>query len=93
MIERPWEEFYRGKEASFTMTNASINLDLLQQLCQPQLPQSYDIIYPKVVQVRKHKKKRINKKWLKRYGYKIIHVTSQGWKITTYTDGSFEIVK
>lgn len=26
------------------------------------------------VQKRKHKKKRINKKWIKRYGYKIIHI-------------------
>lgn len=26
----------------------------------------------KDVQARKHRKKRINKKWLKRYGYKIV---------------------
>lgn len=26
----------------------------------------------KYVQARKHRKKRINKKWLKRYGYKIV---------------------
>ena len=26
--------------------------------------------FPTVVQARKHKKKRINKKWAKRYGYK-----------------------
>ena len=35
-----------------------------------QMPDSYNIKYIKIVQVRKHKKKRINKKWLKRYGYK-----------------------
>lgn len=28
---------------------------------------------PKVVQVKTHKKKRINKKWAKRYGYKTVY--------------------
>lgn len=32
---------------------------------------------PKIVQVRKHKKKRINKKWAKRYGYKTIYETKK----------------
>ena len=83
-----------NKEISFTATNSFINLDLLRQMCgQIQPPKSYDIVYPKVVQARKHKKKRINKKWLKRYGYKTIHVTSKGWKLKTYADGSFEFVK
>lgn len=82
------------REASFTATNAVFNFDLLKELCgQPQLPKSYDITYPEVIQVRKHKKKRINKKWLKRYGYKIIHVTSKGWKAIFYADGSFELTK
>ena len=30
----------------------------------------FTIEYPRIKQVRKHKKKRINKKWLKRYGTK-----------------------
>lgn len=30
----------------------------------------YAVLVPKQVQVRKHKKRRINKKWAKRYGYK-----------------------
>lgn len=36
----------------------------------------FDITYasPRQVQVRKHKKKRINKKWAKRYGYKTVLV-------------------
>ena len=36
-----------------------------------------DAEIPKVVQVRTHKKKRINKKWAKRYGYKTIYVTKK----------------
>lgn len=30
-------------------------------------------VMPKQVQVRYHKKKRINKKWIKRYGYKTVY--------------------
>lgn len=36
-----------------------------------------DVEIPKQVQVRKHKKRRINKKWAKRYGYKIEYVTKK----------------
>lgn len=32
---------------------------------------------PKVVQVRKHKKWRINKKWKKRYGEKVVYETKK----------------
>lgn len=35
-------------------------------------PDSYSIQFYVMVQARKHKKKRINKKWLKRYGYKCV---------------------
>ena len=52
-----------------------------------------DIQYVKVVQARKHKKKRINKKWLKRYGYKKVIVNSKGWNVKTHTDGTVEFVK
>lgn len=36
----------------------------------------FDVSYgsPRQVQVRRHKKKRINKKWAKRYGYKTVLV-------------------
>ena len=47
----------------------------------------------KVKQTRKHKKKRINKKWIKRYGYKQILVDCKGWKLKTHTDETYEFVK
>lgn len=56
-------------------------------------PDAYDIQYVIIVQVRKHKKRRINKKWAKRYGYKQAVVGSKGWNIKNNTDGSIEIVK
>ena len=32
-----------------------------------------EVEVPKLVQARTHKKRRINKKWLKRYGMKVVH--------------------
>lgn len=57
------------------------------------MPDAYDIQFIKFVQVRKHKKRRINKKWLKQYGYKQIIVESKGWNVKTDTDGNVEFVK
>ena len=57
------------------------------------MPDAYDIQYIKFVQARKHKKRRINKKWLKRYGYKQVVVDCKGWKMKHYIDGTIEFVK
>ena len=56
-------------------------------------PDAYDVQFVKFVQARKHHKKRMNKKWLKRYGVKQISVSSKGWKLQTHTDGTYEFVK
>lgn len=57
------------------------------------MPDAYDVQFIKLVQARKHKKRRINKKWLKRYGYKQMIVESKGWKVKTDIDGNVEFVK
>ena len=56
-------------------------------------PDAYKIQVTKPVQRRKHKKKRINKKWLKKYGYKILVDFRDGWHIKSYADGHYEFVK
>ena len=56
-------------------------------------PDVYTIQFVKFVQARKHKKRRINKKWLKRYGYKQMIVESKDWKMKTDTDGNVEFIK
>ena len=56
------------------------------------LTDKYNITLPVFVQKRKHKKKRINKKWAKRYGYKCVTKTIKGWKLKQYKDGSFEFI-
>lgn len=57
------------------------------------LPDKYNIQFQKIVQARKHKKRRINKKWAKRYGYKTILVDAKGWKMHIGTDGNVEFIK
>lgn len=57
------------------------------------MPEKIDMVIPWTVQARKHKKKRINKKWRKRYGFKEIMKKTKGWKVHTGTDGTFEFVK
>lgn len=57
------------------------------------MPDKYDIQVLKVVQCRRHKKKRINKKWAKKYGYKQTHVIMKGWKMHSNRNGEIEFVK
>lgn len=57
------------------------------------IPDAYDIRITKFIQVRKHKKKRINKKWIKRYGYKQVMVNCKGYNIKCDTDGNVKFVK
>lgn len=52
----------------------------------------YDVVIQKSIQIRKHKKKRINKKWAKQYGYDMVNVISEGWVAKSVEDG-FEFVK
>lgn len=77
-------DFTIGEEVDI---NKILGLDITQ------MPDSYDIQYVKFIQARIHKKKRINKKWLKRYGYKKVIVNSKGWGVKTHTDGTVEFVK
>lgn len=84
---------------SYTVTfdiNEPINTEELYKVLgvdTSNVSDAYDIQYVIIVQVRKHKKRRINKKWAKRYGYKQVVVDSKGWNIKNNTDGSIEIVK
>lgn len=82
-------------EATFTCENAVINENLLSELFLPKKTNTFDLQYNVMVQARRHKKRRINKKWLKRYGYKPQQVTSKGWELGEYNTqtGECELVK
>lgn len=81
--------------ANFTCENAMINVNLLAKLFMQEKPNTFDIQYTVMVQARRHRKKRINKKWLKRYGYKQQQIISNDWKLGEYNaqTGAVEIVK
>lgn len=82
-------------EATFGCENVTINENLLSELFLPKKSNTFDLQYTAMVQARKHKKKRINKKWLKRYGYKPQQMISKGWEIGEYNaqTGECELVK
>lgn len=93
--EQPEIRTFGTCEASFTCENAMINEKLLSKLFLPKKSDIFDLQYTAMVQARRHRKKRINKKWLKRYGYKPIKITSKGWRIDTYNaqTGAVEMIK
>lgn len=85
----------RDKSIDFTF-ETSVNTELFNEFFgvdKAILPDMYDIEFVQYVQKRKHKKKRINKKWLKKYGYKMIKKKAKGWKMNVDTNGNVEFVK
>lgn len=61
--------------ASFTATCSSINTDFIHELYHSAFKSSVAEVVIRREQKRKHKKRRINKKWAKRYGYYDIVLT------------------
>ena len=81
-----------ARSLSIDIFIGAISLTSLIGIDVANAPDKYKFQLIKVKQARKHKKKRINKKWIKRYGYKQILVDSKGWKLKTHTDGYYEFV-
>lgn len=79
------------------LLNGQINQDRLNQVIgidESRLPDKYDLTIFKPIQKRRHKKKRINKKWAKRYGYIMASISTKEWKIkTSCKDNTFTFVK
>ena len=69
------------------------NHDIISPLLySDNITENFSISYPVKVQARKHRKRRINKKWLKRYGYKTVMRKSDGWELNGYINGTFEFI-
>ena len=81
-----------ARSLSIDIFIGAISLTSLIGIDVANAPDKYNFQLIKVKQARKHKKNRINKKWIKRYGYKQILVDSKGWKLKTHTDGYYEFV-
>lgn len=69
----------RTMEVNFNCNDVDMNKILGLDISK--FPDQYDIQIPKPVQKRKHKKKRINKKWMKRYGYTMVQVVANGFEV------------
>lgn len=78
-----------SNSVSFTCKNFDINYSMLNSLASP----IYDVVFAEYKQIRKHRKKRTNKKWLKRYGYKLCRFKIPGIKLRKNIDGTLEIVE
>ena len=66
-------QYHLNAAASMSLQTESVNLELLHNLCDmPPSNGKFTIEYsvPIMIQARWHKKARINKKWLKRFGMK-----------------------
>ena len=88
------EKIKKGETTlSFTSTIEKETLFKVLGVDISKTPDAYKIQVTKPVQKRKHKKKRINKKWLKKYGYKILVDFRDGWHIKSYADEHYEFVK
>lgn len=88
------ENIKRG-EITMSLTDQIENKDLFKALGvdTSNVLDKYSILLTKPIQRRKHKKKRINKKWLKKYGYKLLVDYKDGWRIKSYKDGTYEFAK
>lgn len=78
---------------SMTLGECDINTKILNAILGFDLsnPDStWSVEYIKHVQARTHRKKRINKKWLKRYGYKSIPVIIGKFKMKLLEQNSEE---
>lgn len=79
---------YLSRKENHVSFHGSTN-DLIQQTLGYDLsnaPDLYDITYTKFTQARKHKKKRINKKWMKKYGMKSSRELLKGCRIDINPD-------
>lgn len=70
-----------NKELEFSAT-LETTTGVFNELTRRVNPNEFTIKYTKYVQARKHHKKRINKKWLKKYGYKEKILIIDGLNIT-----------
>lgn len=87
-LRKRWCYSKKTCEISFNADNPANNaLKKILGFDISDLPDAYDVQFIKVVQAREHKKKRINKKWEKRYGYKSIICKCKGWQMESFADG------
>lgn len=90
--------YHSGKDKDptlcFSLSKNIDNKDFFEILGidESQIPDAYVTQRQVFVQCRKHKKRRINKTWLKKYGCKWKTVTFHGWDVMMRKDGTIEFI-
>lgn len=73
-----------GKPVEFSC-EAEVSSELFRKLCGIDMAQygdNWSMSFVKKEQIRKHKKRRINKKWAKKYGFRDVVIPLGNYKIT-----------
>lgn len=81
--------FDLNREDSFSFTSdIDINTDLFRTLCgEPDVGSTPFVLYSeRRIQARRHRKKRINKKWAKKYGYRQIYLSLGNFNLLKQDD-------
>jgi hypothetical protein len=99
VTEYPENQHLKGISFTAAYTaefEGEVNGPLLSELVGPDSDQTFQMEYDVFVheQVRRHKKKRINKKWAKRYGYREVpcHIILKNAKLVHDREGAFIVV-
>lgn len=89
-VGQPHPVFTDELKTAFTGTCTTVNMNLVDELSKPSNASQFDVEWqiPILTNARWHKKTRIRKKWLKRYGYKedTIKVTSLATNVSHTVD-------
>lgn len=76
--------FNSSMNCELTMENSYVNEELLDKIITVEPNKcTFIMSIPYAVQIKKHRKKRINKKWAKKYGYRLEFIEGKT-KDTTY---------
>lgn len=99
VTEYPENQHLKGISFTTAYTaefEGEVNGPLLSELVGPDSDPTFQMVYDGFVyeQVRRHKKKRINKKWAKRYGYREVPCRTilKNAKLVHDQDGAFIVV-
>jgi hypothetical protein len=99
VTEYPENQHLKGISFTTAYTaelEGEVNGPLLSELVGPDSDPTFQMEYDGFVyeQVRKHKKRRINKKWAKRYGYREVpcHTVLKNARLVHDREGAFVVV-
>ena len=72
------------REEIFTFNLAEINEDITNRIFRYDegSEDNWSLSFVKFEQIRRHRKKRINKKWAKKYGYRDVVIPLGNFKVT-----------